>query len=384
MKNNIKVINHHKTLGFRNPPLPNPYVAKMKEYIIVPQEIWFNKDKKSLLKLDWNESTFLNLKLHKKIMKLFSEPEYIFWYPDVNCTELTNIIAKHLSLSPQEILVFAGSDEALEAICSTYLKAEDYVGVVNPSYDNFRINVERLGAIMKPVYFKNPFEFNLNAFLKELHNIKSKLKLIYVVNPNNPIGYEIRAKDIESILVQFPDKLIIIDEAYIDFSGNSSYSLIRKYPNLIITRSFSKAFGLAGLRIGYTISDIRNHALLTRIRNGKNITMFAQRAAKFLLESIDYINSHIKMICEARQWFTEAMRKEGAIVFESSANFVLMKVPAPKEVILQLRKQNIYARDRSWIKQLEGTIRITVGYKKQMEIVLNVFRTIDNTYWIFK
>lgn len=111
--------------------------------------------------------------------------------------------------------------------------------------------------------------------------------------------------------------------------------------------------------------------------------MFAQRAAKFLLESIDYINSHIKMICEARQWFIEAMRKEGAIVFESSANYVLIKVPAPKEVILQLRKQNIYARDRSWIKQLEGTMRITIGYKKQMERVLNVFRKIDNTYWIF-
>ncbi len=278
-----------ETLSSRKPVLPNPFVSAMKQYEPAPQEVWQKDSKKGLLKLDWNESTCLNPALHQVMIKLFTESENIYWYPDVNCAQLTAAITEHLSLTPPEILVFAGSDEALEAVCSAYLQAGDCVATVNPSYDNFRVYVERLGAVIKPVYFESSFQFDLNSFLQQANLFEAEPKLIYLVSPNNPIGYKVKAEDIEVLLEQFPDTIVVVDEAYVEFAGDSCCQLIQEYPNLIVVRSFSKAFGLAGLRIGYTASDMRNHAHLAKVRNGKNITMFAQRAAKYLLENFDYV-----------------------------------------------------------------------------------------------
>ena len=111
--------------------------------------------------------------------------------------------------------------------------------------------------------------------------------------------------------------------------------------------------------------------------------MFAQKAAECALQSIDYINEHIQKILMSRQWFIMQLRSEGAVVYNSSANFILMKVPHPKDVVLQLRKNNIYVRDRSWIEQLDGTIRITIGYQKQMKKVLDAFLLMKRIHWIF-
>ena len=184
----------------RVPPPPNPFVAKMEAYRIVPQEIWQKKNKKQVLKLDWNESTAVNAALHRKIVGLLSEPESIFWYPDVNCMEVGAALADFLSLTPPEILVFAGSDEALAAVCATYLKAEDHVCVVNPSYDNFRIYAERLGAVFTPVFLEDPFRFDSDEFLARVRRLPAIPKLINLVNPNNPIGYDIDGNAIERLL----------------------------------------------------------------------------------------------------------------------------------------------------------------------------------------
>ena len=362
---------------------PNPFVAKMEAYRIAPQEIWQKKNKKHILKLDWNEATYLTSSLHRKIVQLLSEPEIVFWYPDVNCTMLTEALADFLALTPPEILVFGGSDEALVAICTTYLQAGDRVCFVNPSYDNFRIYAERLGAVFTPVYFEDPFEFEVEAFIKKVHRLSSVPKLIYLVNPNNPIGYMIDIEDLGKIFEEFPASIVIVDEAYIEFSGNTCCPLIREYPNLVVVRTFSKAFGLAGLRIGYTVSDIRNHSHIGKVRNGKNITMLAQQAAVLVLESIEHINKHIREVCKARDWFIKAMRGEGVVVYDSSANFVLLKVPHPQDVTLLLRRENIYARDRSWLKQLENSVRITIGNRKQMERVFCVFESMERNHWIF-
>lgn len=367
----------------RIPPSPNPFVAKMEAYQVVPQEIWQKEDKKQILKLDWNEATTLNASLHRKIVSLLAKPEHIFWYPDVNCTAVSAALADFLSLTPPEVLVFAGSDSALEAVCATFLKAEDHVCVVHPSYDNFRIFVESLGAVFNPIVLQDPFRFDADEFVNLVNCLPTAPKMIYVVNPNNPIGYSIDRKTIERLLEAFPETMLVLDEAYVEFSGNTSCPLIDNYPNLIVVRTFSKAFGLAGLRIGYTVSDIRNHLHIGKVRNGKNITMFAQQAAVLLLESMDLIRDHIREVCDARDWFTVEMRNQGVVAYDSSANFVLLKVPHPQDVVLQLRRNNIYIRDRSRLKQLANTVRITVGNHQQMEQVLRVFKSMERDRWVF-
>ena len=367
----------------RVPPSPNPFVAKMEPYRIVPQEIWQAKNRRLFLKLDWNESTVLNGMLHRKMVDMLSEPELIFWYPDVNCTKVSASLADYLSITPPEILVFAGSDEALAAICTTYLQPNDRVCVVNPSYDNFRIYAERLGAILMRVCLEDPFHFDVEEFIRNVRRSPEIPKLIYLVSPNNPIGYEIDLKDTERVLEEFPDSMVIVDEAYVEFSGNTCCLLIRKHPNLVVVRTFSKAFGLAGLRIGYTVSDIRNHSHLGKVRNGKNVTMLAQQAASLLIESLDDINKHIHEVRETRDTFIHKMRAEGAIAYDSLANFVLLKVPHPQDVVLQMRRNRIYIRDRSWLPQLDGTVRITVGHRKQMERVFRAFNSMARDRWIF-
>ena len=367
----------------RMPPSPNMFIVKLEPYKAVPQDVWIGNDARQTLKLDWNESTCISRPLQRDVADLLMHPEYIHWYPDVNCTDVTKAIADYLSLTPPDILVFSGSDDALSTICLTYLTADDYVCTVHPSYDNFRIFVERVGAVFVPIHLENPARFDHNEFIEKIQQLSAIPKIIYLVSPNNPIGYEIDLNARIEILNHFPESIIVIDEAYIDFTDNSCYQLINIYPNLIVTRTFSKAFGLAGLRIGYAVSDMRNQANMTKVRNGKNVTMIAQKAAALILSRLDEVQRHIGEICEARSWFIRSMRREGAIVYDSAANFVLMKIPSPQDVVLWLRKKGIYIRDRSWIFQLEGCVRITIGTRKQMRRVLQSFKELDRSLWIF-
>jgi len=362
---------------------PIESVAQLQEYSCVDQEPWHSDHPERVLKLDWNESPSVCQTVKERLAEFLNRPGAINWYPDVEARDLVQKIAAFVKCPPGLILPFAGSDAALETICKTYLSPGDIAVAVHPGYDHFRVYAQSCGGrVFHVVPGDDPLAFSAPAFIEKTKRIEAP-KLIYLINPNNPVGYSIRNDDLLSIIKAFPETGVVLDEAYIEFFdiNASSVPLTSRYDNLIVCRSFSKAFGLAGLRLGYVISDKGNLAHLGKVRNPNSVSMFAQIAGSALLENFHAIAEHIERVREGRDWFAESYRKMGGVAISGEANFVLVAVSKPEEVIRSLRQRRIFVRDRSHVQGMAGMIRITAGYRDVMQRVLGAFESIPACFW---
>ena len=195
--------------------------------------------------------------------------------------------------------------------------------------------------------------------------------VVYLVNPNNPTGKLLPVKEIEKLVKQYPNTLFIVDEAYYEFAKQSCTHLVVSHKNLIVTRTFSKAFGLASVRLGYcmahpdTLSDVR------KIRNGKAVNALGQLCGIAALNDLDYLQSRIDEMNDAKKFFIDNLPNYYQTV-NSDANFVLVKTPDSKKVLEKMRENKILIRDRSAFENLENCVRITIGSKKQIIRVLDV------------
>ena len=169
--------------------------------------------------------------------------------------------------------------------------------------------------------------------------------------------------------------MFFVDEAYYEFCGSSAIDLISKYSNLIIFRTFSKAFGLAGVRLGYIISNILNISTINKIRNGKEVNSLAQFCASIVLQNYHFITHRIEELINTRDWFLHQVKElPGYEVFPSTTNFLLLRHVHSKEIIFALRNNKILVRDRSSMHLLENCFRITIGTKTEMERVIKVLK----------
>ncbi len=328
--------------------------------------------KKNFLKLDCNEAAYPPSPHVRARLLDFIENEPLNWYPDTQSQDLKRALCKYVGYPPEFILTFNGCDHALDSICRTYLTKGDQAIIFSPIYDNFRLFVELTGASVVPFLSSSPFHAKIAGFEKLL---TPKTKVIYLANPGNPTGTTYSEEQIRTIL-DVSNALVIVDEAYFEFWGISSLLLIKDYPNLIITRSFSKAFGLAGLRCGYLITDPRNVHSIEKTRNGKNINALAQLASEAALEDLAYIKEQIQRMHKTKEWFVNTMRTKGLIVDSTVANFVLLKVNCPDEVEKILTNSNILIRNRSRFPQLDGYLRITIGMRREMENLTDILSNI--------
>lgn len=330
--------------------------------------------KQSLAKLDCNEASYAPSPLVRQRLIEFIEQHPLNWYPDTECQDLKKALSRYVGYPSDFISVFNGCDRALEALCRAYIDKGDEVVIFAPTYDNFRVFAEAAGGKVISVYAHSPFETNV----KGLKNVLSaRTKIVYLANPNNPTGVTYNRGEIIHILEEATDSLVIVDEAYFEFVGEASLALIRCYPNLVITRSFSKAFALAGLRCGYLVSDPRNVKVAEAVRNGKNVNAPAQVAAAASLEDLEYIHARIREIHETKRWFVSKMREMTIPVVDTPVNFVLIKVSWPEEVNQALEGEHVLVRNRDNLPQLQGYLRITIGTKSEMERVVAGIRKIE-------
>jgi histidinol-phosphate aminotransferase len=336
----------------------NIAIRELKEYVPAPQNnVLFSKND-NYLKLDSNETTIKPSPLVFQRIQEFLFNGHLNWYPDANATQLREKIASYTHRSLAEVQVFNGSDSALDYICRTYVDKDDEVLVSSPTYDNFRIFAQSLGAQVEFVFADSPFDSNAR---KLIDRISQKTKLIYICNPDNPTGRVYREKDIIAVLEKLEKGILIIDEAYYEFSKITMAGLLSHFENLIITRSFSKAFGLAALRCGYILASESCLSPINKIRNTKDVNSVAQIAAAAALDDIDYMEKYVAEVNTSKEWLIEKLSSLGITVFASSANFVLIKVKSPTVFVSELKKDRILLRDRSQIPQLEQFVRITVG-----------------------
>jgi histidinol-phosphate aminotransferase len=212
--------------------------------------------------------------------------QHLNWYPDPTAILLKNQISKYAGVKPSEVLVTNGSDQAHELICNTFLEEGDEVLVLAPTYSNFLIWVESRGARVKKFQVSIGEEFNVRDFL---NTANSKTKLVYLIHPYIITPSE---KDIAAISKSLPSTVVVVDEAYFEFYGKSCMNLIRNHDNLIVTRSFSKALFLAGLRLGYICSNQDNIRSLSKIHNFKSVNAIAQLAGVEILKNTSYVKNY--------------------------------------------------------------------------------------------
>ncbi|MCS6896457.1 MAG: histidinol-phosphate aminotransferase family protein [Nitrospira sp.] len=348
---------------------PNPRFQSLEAYEITPQEPWQIYEEYSLTKLDWNEGAFVPDFVKRTARKLLSKDEYYSWYPDCVAIELTKALAGSLDVSVMNVLTFPGSDVALESLCRVYLQAGDRVLIPTPTYENFFTFAASSGGDLLYAPLKPPFEFNAGSLIAE--HLSHRPKVIYLVSPNNPCGYVIAHDDVRAICRAFPESLVVLDQAYVDFSPEAScVHLVRECDNLAITRTFSKAFSLAGMRLGFIVADHGILKQVAKIRNGKNLGMLAQKLGVELLRRKADVQAWIDQVVATRDWLSDQLTKLGVTHSPSRANFILFELPDPKYALAEFKREGIYVRDKS--KAVPNGLRVTITTRKSAEQFLRV------------
>lgn len=349
---------------------PAKFIETLEPYNITPQDVWAPSNAGDIAKLDWNEAPFDFNFYRQEACRLVRERGVLAWYPDYLSIELADKLSDYLGISDANILTFPGSDVGLENLCRAYLDREDSVIVVCPTYENFFVYVAQCGAKLEKVNLEPPFIFDVELIEHQIDSIISP-KIVYIVSPNNPCGYYVSPDSISYLAGKYKNTLFIVDEAYIEFSDNkSSIHLISDYPNIVVARTFSKAFGLAGVRVGYLCASLEVIGVLNKIRNGKNVSMIGQRLALYALNNIQKIDSWISEVRLARSVFESWCLDNNVQYYPSHGNFVLFHCKKPNELCSELKANGVYIRNRNSL--IGGCVRITIGGIQQMTRVINL------------
>lgn len=318
--------------------------------------------------LDFNERTLPVSKNVVKALKDFISEDKINVYPEY--FDLNAKIAAYVGALSDQIMITNGSDQGIDLIFRTFTNKGDKAIIPSPSFAMFYQCAEVCAnEIVMPKYFENPKGDLAFPLYEVLNEIDSKTKLIVICNPNNPTGTLVQIEDIKKILDKAKKfgAIVYIDEAYSEFSKISASSLINDYENLIITRTFSKAFGLCALRIGYVITNRTLISEMMKVRGPYDINMAAYFAANAALNDIKNVEDYVNEVMnEAKPMVEEFFRKNGIKYFSSSANFILFKPKDSTKTFDLLKENGILVRPRSGAN-IEGSVRVTIGTVKEMK-----------------
>lgn len=296
-------------------------------------------------------------------------------YPDPDATILREAIADYCGVRSENVLVASGSDELIKMIIDAFVDKGEYVLCPSPSFSMYSIYTKIGGGIPKEVKLKDAYRYDIDDFLEA--GDRYDAKVVFICNPNNPTGTVMDKADIEYIIKNF-DGIVVIDEAYFEFYGETMMDSILKYENAIILRTFSKAFGLAGLRVGYLVA---NKALIDgiyMIKSPYNINTFSQLAALELLNNLDEVEDRVSYIVSERdRMYRELKAFDTLDVIPSKANFLLIRLDDSMYVYERLVEKGILVRNFSQDDILSNCIRVSIGAKhentKFLEALISIF-----------
>lgn len=321
--------------------------------------------------LDFNEKTIPASKSVIKALKELIKSDQIQIYPEYD--DLCSKIANYAGVKKDQIMITNGSDQGIDLIFRTFTREKDKVIIPSPSFAMFYQCAQITGnKLIMPIYNKDG-SFPTNQVIK---SIKTGTRLVVICNPNNPTGTAVELKDIKKIIqkaLEF-NAVVYVDEAYFEFCKITAAKLIDKYPNVIITRTFSKAFGLASLRIGYAISSRQNISEMLKIRGPYDINMPAFVAAKAALADLKSLNKYVdEVMNKAKPMVEDFFKKNNIEFYPSRANFLLFRMENSSMLVNKLKNLGFLTRPRDG-KGIEGTIRVTIGTVSQMKKFINQFK----------
>jgi len=351
-------------------PEPNPVLS---EFFRTPEQ--GAHPKKDLMALDRNErlSPFPEWFMGKIREGLKSE--VLNQYPVQD--RLIQQIAKELSLEEKEIILTAGSDAAVKALCQAYVRPGDGVVMLDPSYAMYGTYAKMFQAKAILVSFGRDLSMGPETLLQA---IVPGVRLVLLANPNQPTGTLLSQDLIKEVLKRAEDveALVAIDEAYYPFSQETSLYLMRKHPHLIILRTFSKAAGLAGLRIGFVVGHPEVVVNLFKVRSIYDVNSFAIMCASHILQYPQIIKDYVSEVEEGRKILTQGAQELGLVPLPSATNFMLIKVGpryVPEKVVAALLRQGYIIKGPFSPPCLSDCVRVTLGPQGLMCNFLKSFRT---------
>jgi len=315
------------------------------------------------MKLDWNESTIPPSPLVlERIQAFLGNTHHLNWYPDLHAGKLNQALCEYTGMNSEQILVTAGSDAALDLICQTYIGPNDEVVVPAPTYTHFLVYAGARGAHILQVYGRDPFELDVDSIMQSL---SKRTKVVYLVSPCNPTGVTYPAAVVARIAREVPQAVVIVDEAYFEFSESTVAPLVEKYSNVVLTRTFSKSFGIAGLRVGYMIAPESIISDVRRVHNPKSVNVLGQIAATAALDDLEYLYSYVASVNHSKERLSAWLKERGLEHQVTEANFIMVQVPNPGAFIALCEEEGVYIRDRSMQPQLDRYVRLNVGTDEQ-------------------
>jgi histidinol-phosphate aminotransferase len=336
-------------------PEPRAGVRRMKEY----HPPVAGRDG---LRLDFNENT------------LACSPRVIETLQSITAADLTRypergsveaIVAASLDVAPAQVLLTNGVDEAIHVLCQAFLDCGDAMLLPVPTYSMYEVYGSAAEAQIDAVLAGDGFRFPIDAML---HAIHPRTRLIAIANPNSPTGATVARDAIVAIAEAAPQAVVLVDEAYYHFFGETVLDLIAKLPNLVVARTFSKAYGLAGLRLGALVAAEETMHWLRRVISPYSVNQLALACLPAALKDRAYLDWYVAEVKMARTELAQTLTELGLEHWPSEANFILTRIGAAHSAFVKaMRSRGILTRDRSADPGCDGLVRITVGTREQVQ-----------------
>jgi histidinol-phosphate aminotransferase len=329
------------------------------------------------LRLDFNENTFApSPRVFAKLQQLTAEGLTV--YPEREPVE--RIVAQHLRVESNQVILTNGVDEAIHLMACAFLDEGDEAIICTPTFFMYDVSIGMMTAGLVKVQTDDSLEFPFERFLAA---ITPRTKLIIVASPNNPTGSTVSREHLLAIAAAAPQAVLMVDEAYFHFFGETLLPDIASVPNLVVARTFSKAYGLASLRVGALFANARLIGFLRKVSSPYNVNGVALAVLPQALADKDYLNWYITQVHQGRERIFAALRELGVRTWPSAANFVLMDIgPRHKELCARMREHGVLLRDRSADPGCEGYVRITVGVEEHVTRGIQALRgTLSEMKW---
>jgi len=292
-------------------------------------------------------------------------------YPDPHQVKLKEAISKIKAVAAEHIFLGNGSDECIDLLYRCFCNpGKDNVIICPPTYGMYEVSAHVNDVEVRRAPLLEDFQLDL-VHLENL--VDENTKIIWICSPNNPTGNSFVREDIETVLNNF-NGLVVIDEAYINFARQRSFvQELKEYPNLVVMQTFSKAWGLAGLRLGMAFASTEIIGILSNVKPPYNISEATQELALKALEEVGQVNDMIRELVDMRDALTDVFKQIPAVekVYPSDANFILIKIKDAKKVYAFLLTKGIVVRDRSNVKLCDDCLRITVGTEQENTLLVD-------------
>jgi len=353
-------------MGFDLDKVVRPNIKTLKPYSSAKDE--YTGEAKILL--DANENS-----LGSPLTKWYNR------YPDPYQLEVKEKLAFVKQIAANQIFLGNGSDECIDILFRTFCEpGKDNIIICPPTYPMYEVGANINDIEIRKAPLLEDYQLNV-AHIEQLVN--ERTKIIWICSPNNPTGNSLDRIDIETILNHF-DGIVVVDEAYINFSKQKSFvqSLI-DYPNLVVLQTLSKAWGLAGLRLGMCFASPEIVGYMNKVKAPYNINIVTQALALQALEEVGQVNDMIKLLVDMRIALAEVISSMPHVikVFPSDTNFLFVKIPHARKLYEYLLTEGIIVRDRSTLELCEDSLRITVGTEQENTALVDaMYQWITNTF----